>query len=83
MSLQISFPAQEAPDENDGIRFPVLINGKRVGCQITVEALQDKFGMRDANSMKTFKAKRQAIENCVADMIREAPDATDYKITTN
>ena len=83
MSLEISFPAQQTVDENDNVRFPVKINGRRAGCKITSEALQDKFGGRDADSMKTFKAKRQQIENCITAMIHNDPDGKIYEISTN
>lgn len=83
MSPQISFPAQEALDENDSVCFPVVINGKRAGCKITVEALQDKYGMKDNDSMKTFKSCRHAIENCIKKMILEDSDGNSYEIATN
>jgi hypothetical protein len=83
MNIQISFPPIEAPDENDGVRFPVVINQNRAGCKITTEALQDKFGMRDNDSMKTFKAHRQTIENLIREMILGDPTGRIYEIATN
>lgn len=70
-------------DENGGINFPVEINQRKVGCKITIEALQDKFGLKDADSLSAFKANRNAIEDIIRRKIQENPDASSYLIATN
>jgi hypothetical protein len=82
MNPQITFPKIESADENGSVSFPVVINGRRAGCRITVEAFQDRFGLRDANSLPAFKASRTAIENLVTKKIREDANAPIYLITT-
>jgi hypothetical protein len=64
--MQIDFPA-DAPayrDTNLTIEFPALVNGERVHCAISVEALEDHFGAvsNDRDGwMQAFDAGRARI----------------------
>jgi hypothetical protein len=82
MNLQIAFPQIESVDENCSVNFPVVVDGRRTVCKITVEALQDRFGLRDANSLSAFRANRAAIESLVTRRIYEDPYAPNYLIAT-
>lgn len=63
----IRFPA-DAPlyrDANLTVVFPALVDGARVPCAISVEALEDHFGALPANReawMQAFDAGRPRIE---------------------
>lgn len=65
--MDIRFPS-EAPswhDSNLTVVFPVLVDGARVRCAISVEALEDHFGAQSAGReawMQAFDAGRTRIE---------------------
>jgi hypothetical protein len=67
VTMEIRFPA-DAPayrDFNLTLVFPALVDGERVPCAISVEALEDHFGA-DANDTdawrRAFDAGRERIE---------------------
>ncbi|WP_213295145.1 DUF1488 domain-containing protein [Paraburkholderia sacchari] len=65
--MDIRFPS-EAPswhDANLTVGFPALVDGARVPCAISVEALEDHFGALSAGRdawMQAFDAGRARIE---------------------
>ena len=65
--MKIQFPA-DAPlyrDANLTVVFAALVDGERVPCAISVEALEDHFGARAPSRdawMRAFDAGRQRIE---------------------
>ncbi len=72
-NVEISFPAQEQVEEFRVI-FPAVVNGRRVGCIITGEALQDQFRLRDEDLLGAFIANRNAIEEATSRLIRQNPN---------
>lgn len=61
--MTIRFPAFEAWDaERFVVSFPAEMDGNRVGCGISWEALQDNFGGDDVQPLDCFQANREAIE---------------------
>jgi hypothetical protein len=65
--MKIHFPA-DAPlyrDTNLTLVFPALVDGQRVPCAISVEALEDHFGAQAASRdawIEAFDAGRPRIE---------------------
>lgn len=51
--------------ENTTVRIPTKVNGEWVQCEVSVEPLQDHFGLADGGSdalVQAFEANRNAIE---------------------
>ncbi|KVL84567.1 DUF1488 domain-containing protein [Burkholderia stagnalis] len=74
--MQISFPAEKpeysAPDLV--LAFPALVEGDRVQCTITAEALEDHFGAaspREQDLANAFARHRPAIECAARRMLEE------------
>ncbi|WP_126284682.1 DUF1488 domain-containing protein [Burkholderia stagnalis] len=74
--MHISFPAEEpeysAPDLV--LAFPALVEGGRVQCAITAEALEDHFGAaspREQDLANAFARHRPAIECAARRMLEE------------
>jgi len=62
-TMNISFPQSEAWDSNtDCVSFPAEIDGKRIRCFVSWEALQDNFGGNSIQPMDAFRASRALIE---------------------
>jgi hypothetical protein len=65
--MQIIFP-KEVPEYSGGeltLAFPAMIDGKRVECTITAEALEDHFGAaspRCEDMLHAFDSHRDRIE---------------------
>ncbi|PRF31976.1 DUF1488 domain-containing protein [Burkholderia multivorans] len=74
--MQISFPA-ELPAYcglNPSLRFPALVNGTRVRCTITAEALEDHFhaaSSREQDLVNAFCRHRPAIERAARCLLEE------------
>lgn len=74
--MQISFPIE--PPEYCGrdlvLAFPALVDGERVQCAITAEALEDHFGaesLREEDVLAAFETHRHAIEKAAREMLQE------------
>ncbi|WP_233867420.1 DUF1488 domain-containing protein [Paraburkholderia adhaesiva] len=65
--MQIIFP-NEVPEYSGGeltLAFPAMVDGKRVECTITAEALEDHFGAaspRAEDMLHAFDSHRERIE---------------------
>ena len=74
--MQISFP-NEAPEYSGRelkVAFPALVNGERIWCSITAEALEDHFGAaspRLEDMVGAFDAHRQRIEAATRRLLAE------------
>lgn len=79
-AMKIDFP-DELPQycEPDLVlMFPASIDGKRVVCAITVEALEDHFGarsMRAEDAVQAFLHHRPRIEQAARAMLEEVGGA--------
>lgn len=72
--MKLSFPP--TPPEYHAylleLGFPAMVDGTRVRCAITAEALEDHFGaasMREADLVAAFDAHRPAIEAAAARLL--------------
>lgn len=66
--MKISFPRQSVFSvETDSVNFPVTVDGKRLTCRVSTEALQDHFR---GDGPATFEANRSAIETVAETKIR-------------
>ena len=74
--MQIVFP-KEAPEYSGrelSVAFPALVNGERVWCSITAEALEDHFGAastRLEDMVGAFAAHRSRIEAATRRLLSE------------
>ncbi len=77
--MQIRFP-DEPPHYNGPelmLTFPALVDGKRVDCSITAEALEDHFGARsprEEDALHAFGAHRRKIEEAARALLIELGD---------
>lgn len=74
--MQITFPQE--PAEYCGrdlvLAFPALVDGERVQCAITAEALEDHFGaasLREEDVLKAFESHRHEIEKAAHELLSE------------
>lgn len=79
--ISIDFPDQHQVGET-GVNFPARIDGRRVGCEITFEALQDRFHVLDQNFAAGYLANRNDIEELARQLIRANPRQNIYRITS-
>ncbi|MGV2289373.1 DUF1488 domain-containing protein [Trinickia sp. YCB016] len=74
--MHIQFP-DEAPQycgPNLVLTFPVLVDGKRVDCSITAEALEDHFGAqssREDDVLRAFECHRHKIHHAACRLLYE------------
>jgi hypothetical protein len=74
--MHVSFP-QEAPEycgRDLVLAFPALVDGERIQCAITAEALEDHFGaasLREADVVAAFETNRRAIEKAALQLLKE------------
>jgi Protein of unknown function (DUF1488) len=74
--MHITFPRE--PVQYCGrtlvLEFTARVDGERIQCAITVEALEDHFGaesLREADALGAFNAHRQAIESAARTLLNE------------
>ena len=79
--MSISFPAQAVwGDDRDVVYFPAEVDGKRIRCAITLEALQDNFDGDSTEPVACFRANRARIEAKAAKLIAQARFEPDGQI---
>ena len=73
--MDISFPA--APPMYSGpdltLMFPAVVDGERVDCSITAEALEDHFGAespREEDTLRAFNRNRTRIEHAARELLQ-------------
>lgn len=55
------------------LTFPALVDGQRVSCSITAEALEDHFGAespREEDTLRAFECHRHKIEHAARRLLR-------------
>ncbi len=76
----IQYPPQETNDiRHYMVAFPALVNGTRVDCAISYQALRNHFGADYEDPLPAFTTHRQRIEQLAAQFIRQQrfePDGT-------
>lgn len=79
--MKIVFPSIEAWDGNvNCVSFRAEVDGKRVRCLITWEALQDNFGGDSAPPLDCFRAGRHAIESKAENLLTQQRFEADGSI---
>ncbi|RDU99344.1 DUF1488 domain-containing protein [Trinickia dinghuensis] len=56
------------------LTFPAFVDGERVNCSITAEALEDHFGAaspREEDTLRAFNGNRHKIEHAARRLLRE------------
>lgn len=56
------------------LTFPALVDGERVNCSITAEALEDHFGAespREEDALRAFNGNRHKIEHAARRLLQE------------
>lgn len=56
------------------LTFPALVDGERVDCTITAEALEDHFGAespREEDTLRAFNCNRRRIEDAARELLQE------------
>jgi hypothetical protein len=68
---KISFPSGRTPTD-DGVRFPCIVDGHQIRCEVTFEALQDHFDatVQGNEFLDLFDRYRPHIETAAAKKIR-------------
>lgn len=66
--MNITFPSIEVRESFDVV-FPADVDGERVHCKVSIEALQDFFGA-GGNGLPTFQANRGEFERIAEQKIR-------------
>lgn len=74
--MQISFPAEHPTycGLDPALAFPALVEGRRVRCAITAEALEDHFraaSSREQDLVDAFARHRAAIERAARCLLEE------------
>lgn len=75
-AMKIHFP-HDAPQycgPDLVVTFPALVDGERIDCSITAEALEDHFGApssREEDAMRAFDHHRHRIEHAARRMLEE------------
>jgi hypothetical protein len=55
------------------LTFPAVVDGERVNCSITAEALEDHFGAkspREEDTLRAFNGNRQKIEHAARELLQ-------------
>lgn len=69
--MQITFPMGSALDfDTNMVAFPVDVDGKRLRCLVSAEALQDHFDGVGADLVEVFEANRGSVELVAAEKIK-------------
>ncbi|HDR9494643.1 DUF1488 domain-containing protein [Burkholderia stabilis] len=74
--MQISFPVENPAycGQDPALTFPALVEGRRVRCAITAEALEDHFraaSPREPDLVDAFSRHRPAIERAARCLLEE------------
>ena len=77
--FKIEFPKQYQNTDKT-IIFPVHINGRRAGCKITYEALQDRFNFKGQDYTDCFIVNRGKIQELARQLILKNPRKDWYLI---
>jgi hypothetical protein len=79
--MNIVFPPMEAWDSSrDVVAFPAEVDGARLQCAVSMEALQDNFGGSRTPPLDCFRASRAAIEAKADRLIRRGRFEQDGSI---
>ncbi|TVQ11446.1 MAG: DUF1488 family protein, partial [Balneolaceae bacterium] len=81
---EITFTGKKAVNENSGVNFQIVVNGNAKVCSISLEAMQDEFGLRDPNTLlSTFEANEYSIHQIAKKKVITNPTQEKIYITTS
>jgi len=74
--MNIEFPGQTNPAPDGGVYFRALVDGKSMGCHVTLEALEDHFGTSTQRSpVEAFDLGRDRIYEAAIRLIQAGAPA--------
>ena len=79
--MQISFPReQQLAFDNSGVDFPAIVDGRRIPCKISAEALNDHFSAEKEGLLHAFLRHRSEIEAKARELIEQLRSQPDGSI---
>ena len=70
--MQIYFPNdQQLEFDDSAVKFPVIVDGRRVTCKISTEALKDHFKAETKRILNAFLKHRSEIEAKARELIEQ------------
>jgi len=79
--MQISFPREQTQDSGgSGVEFPAIVDGRRIPCKISREALDDHFEAETMGELHAFLKHRFAIEAKARKLIEQQEFQADGSI---
>ena len=79
--MQISFPReQQLTFDNGGVDFPAIVDGRRVPCKVSREALDDHFKAETEGTLHAFLKHRSEIEAKARELIQQQKFQPDGSI---
>ncbi len=79
-NMQFAFPReQQLIFDNSGVEFPAIVDGRRIPCRISREALDDHFDAEREGTLHAFLRHRGEIEAKARELIerlRSRPDGS-------
>jgi hypothetical protein len=84
VSMQISFPReQQLTFDSSGVDFPAIVDGRRVPCKISREALDDHFKAEAEGPLHAFLRHRSEIAAKARQLIERQISQPDGSILIN
>ena len=82
--MQISFPReQQLTFDNSGVDFPAIVDGRRIPCRISREALDDHFNAEREGTLHAFLRHRSEVEVKARELIEQQKSQPDGSILIN
>ena len=82
--MQISFAReQQLTFDNSGVDFPAIVDGRRILCKISAEALDDHFSAEKEGTLHAFLRHRSEIEAKARELIEQQKSQPDGSILIN
>lgn len=79
--MTIAFPLVDGWDfDRERVTFPADVDGRRITCGISLEALQDDYGGILHQPVEAFRQNRSAIEKLAERLIRQHRFESDGSI---
>ena len=82
--MQISFPReQQLAFDNVGVDFPAIVDGRRIPCKISREALEDHFNAEREGTLHAFLRHRSEVEAKARELIEQQKSQPNGSILIN
>ncbi|MDB5763103.1 MAG: hypothetical protein JWQ21_2098 [Herminiimonas sp.] len=74
-AIDITFTGDATPAEDGGVYFEAIVGGKSMNCRITLEALEEHFGVRDGiRPVDAYAQSKEKINSIAEHMLRADPN---------